>query len=250
MESHATEWGWLLGRAAVPVAAGCLGGLLGALGADRGRRFTEGIVYFAAGAFLAVASLHLLPESAHAAGWPGALVAASLGWVLCARLANWSGAFCPACVAGLAHATEVRPGLPLLTVVAIHSLLDGVGLATPEESATALFSLAVVLHKLPEGLAIAAVARSGGASRRAAVALTAAVESCTFLGLLLGVALGAHGTVPFGWGLGLVAGSFGYLVALTLKGLPESRNPLVSAGVTAAGAILIAGAATLLGEAH
>src|SRR5207244_1247465 len=104
-----------------------------------------------------------------------------------------------------------RLGGALLLVVAVHSLLDGVPLAFPQGAAA--LSAALLLHKVPEGLAIAAVARASGFPLPQAIAVTAAVEGCTLVGAALGVALGhAHGAV-LAAGMGLVAGSFLSLVA-------------------------------------
>jgi len=240
MPSVAPAWTQALAPASVPVAAAMLGGVVGATSAGRHRRLTAVLVQFAAGAFAGLALFHLLPESAAGIGWLAAIAAAVAGFGACALLARWAGGFCPACDATHQHAAPVRLGLPLLIVVAIHSGLDGLPLADAvrHSNSMALVSLAILAHKVPEGLAVAALCRSAGRSVAAALALTAAVEACTFAGMAIGMELGVSGGPLLGLCLAAVAGSFLYLAAITFEFGREATSG-IGAAVAGAGAILI-----------
>jgi zinc transporter ZupT len=240
MNMHSIDWPGLLALGGVPVGVAMLGGVIGGVSTLRNRRITGALIHFAAGAFLGVALLHLLPEAAETVGWLPALLAAAGGGLFTALIGRWAGSGCPACEAGPEEAAALRLGTPFFIVVALHSGLDGIPLAGTGSHHTAeLFSMAVLFHKLPEGMAIAALSRAGGRSLPAALGLTAAIESCTLVGLAFGVVLGlAHG--PFlGLGLGAVAGSFLCLVGLSLVGIREATQPLLHAGVAAGGAFVI-----------
>jgi zinc transporter ZupT len=229
----------LLLRAAIPVGAAVVGGAAGALGTQRNRAVVGPMVHFAAGAFLGIALLHLIPEAAREAGWAAAVLAAAAGCAVCALLGRLTGAACPACEGH--SATHVRVGTPLLWVAALHSVLDGFALADPHAHAeeAGLLSAAILLHKAPEGLAIGALFRAAGRTFPAALGLTAAVQSCTFIGAVGGALIGAAPPLLVGIAMAGVAGSFLYLVGLTLSGAHHTARPAFSQGATAAGAIVI-----------
>lgn len=70
----------------------------------------------------------------------------------------------------------------------LHTFVDGVAIASGfgvSESLGILVFLAILLHKLPEGLAISSLFLAAGASRGAAVGASAALAVSTLLGALL-----------------------------------------------------------------
>lgn len=211
------EWPGVLLRAGVPVTAAVVGGVAGAIGAQSRRQLVRPLISFAAGALLAIALLHLLPEAFTHAGWP-ALAAALLGGLLTMWLARLTGAACPACDGHEHRAFAIRLGAPSLLMLALHSILDGAALASTGHShhSGEILSVAVIIHKLPEGLAIAALARAAGHSLPRAVLLTMAVQAFTFAGVGAAMALGHVAAPLFGIAMGLVGGSFLYLVSLAL----------------------------------
>ena len=78
--------------------------------------------------------------------------------------------------------------LTLLTALSIHSLLDGVALTSGMEHAhhsQAVF-VAVLTHKFPEGLALAALMISSGYSTKKIITYVALVESVTIIGAVAG----------------------------------------------------------------
>jgi zinc transporter, ZIP family len=251
MHAHHPEWAEALTRAGVPVAAAMLGGLAGAVGVGRSRTVIAPLVHFAAGAFLAIALLYLLPEAAEMAGWPAALLTMTLGLGLCAALGTWAGASCPACDVPDGPTLDGRLGVSLMLVVGLHSILDGLALAQTGHGhghhSGEILPLAMLFHKVPEGLAVAAVCRAGGKTLAAALGLTALVEAPTFLGVLAGAAIGSVSEFFLGAALGAVAGSFLYLVGLTVSGSGKNARPAFNNCVTVSGIVIVLAARLALG---
>ncbi len=242
MGVQAGQLGNALGAAVVPVAAAWIGGLIGALGAGGRRALTVWIVHFAAGAFLALALVHLLPEAADGLRWPGALLSAAAGFGACLLLARWAGGFCPACSLDHTEPLSNQLHLPLLAVVTVHSALDGLALAhSGPVDRLGLVSAVVLVHKLPEGIAVAAVARAAGSTIASALLITVLVESSTFLGLIAGNwATGLSPGVLAGAD-GFTAGSFIYLAAITVLGDSHTRRSATNVAFAAVGAVLAGG---------
>lgn len=245
------SWAWnaLLPAAVAPVLAGAIGGIIGALSAGGRRNATAGMISFAAGAFLVLAFTHLIPEAAAEVGWAAALLSAVAGYIASSWLARHTGAFCPACT--LTHPEDHLPtdppepddvglGLPVLIVVALHSILDGLALtASHGHHSEELLAAVLLVHKLPEGMVVAAVLRTQGRSLPAAIGLTAAVEAMMLLGLPLGTLFGAAGHAGLGAMMGAVGGSFLYLGGLTLSSSLRSARGGQNAIAAAAGALLL-----------
>jgi|GEM_PF-109248 Predicted divalent heavy-metal cations transporter len=132
--------------------------------------------------------------------------------------------------------TVANTSLLLAAVLTLHSFVDGMALAGahggahhhhhgPEGLAATLpMLLAVCLHKMPEGLALAALLLSAGYAPLRAFLLTAAVEATTLLGGALGgMFFAAAPPLWLGAALAHVGGSFLYLVFHGLLGGLLSR---------------------------
>jgi ZIP family zinc transporter/zinc and cadmium transporter len=132
--------------------------------------------------------------------------------------------------------------------LSIHSFFDGVGIASGflhSPGLGVLVFLAVMLHKLPEGLTIASVVVAGGRAAGAAVLAAAALGGATVLGVVLtdlATPLQRHG-------LALAAGVTLYVAASNL--VPEvqkARRPaLTLAFLGGAAALLVLEVATRAG---
>lgn len=247
-----TEWTELWIYPAPAVAAGVAGGIIGALGARRSSTATDVLVHFAAGAFLGLVFLHLLPESGERAGWGPALIAFVLGWLACFLLTRRSGAACPACAGEPLPSRALPVGGLLVFTVALHSALDGFALSSAgkDPHAAELVSLAVLVHKVPEGVAVAALLRGAGRSVAAALLITSLVECMTFAGFGLGLLLREQQTLLLGLGLGFVAGSFVFFIAITLRHLRQAVHPRLNAVSTAAGVLVVFLAQLTSGHPH
>ena len=149
--------------------------------ARRGRWLAQ-----AGGGLLALVALFgLLPELGHAMGWMPALALGAIGYGMLALLERFGVPVCPSCSHGDGFLSA------LIAAVAVHALVDGwsmfaVSVATPGPVSVAI-STAVILHKVPEGLALGALVRPSTRTRAAAISLCAVAELPTVLGGVLGL---------------------------------------------------------------
>jgi zinc transporter ZupT len=155
------------------------------------RQRLRAIVALGAGFMLAVVFLDVLPEVV--TQWNGRIPTA-LGWVLGGYLLIQ---FVEHTVAPHFHFGEethheemLQHGVALTAVsaLAIHAFLDGVaiasGLLISFRLGLVLF-LAVLLHKVPEGVTVASIMFSAGRDHRAARWATIAIAATTFAGIVL-----------------------------------------------------------------
>ncbi len=140
---------------------------------------------FAAGFMISVAVIDLLPEALARGGHSAAVVA--LGGYLAVHMTQH--------VIGthfhfgeethhVSHAVSVAALAGLL----MHTFVDGVAVASGFDISGAVGALvftAVVLHKVPEGLAISSLFLAAGQGRRRALLAAAALGVATMAGLLL-----------------------------------------------------------------
>lgn len=204
-----------------PVAfaiAAALGNVIGALAVvrhlKRGLRFIDLCLAFGAGFMLAVTVLGVLPEVLD--GSPGAAPYILAGY-FAVHLAQH--VFTPHFHFGEeTHRLSASAGHTALLGLTLHTFFDGVAIASGflvSSQLGILLFLAVLLHKLPEGVTIASVMVAGGESRARAVAAAAVLGGATILGVLLTeqmVPLARHG-------LALSAGVTLYVAASNL--VPE-----------------------------
>jgi ZIP family zinc transporter/zinc and cadmium transporter len=199
-----------------------LGNLLGAAVVVRrarsGLKFIETMLAFGAGFMLAVVLVGVLPVLDFSRGvWTGITI---LGGYLAVHLAHH--VVVPHFHFGEeTHPVDSGAALSALAGLSIHSFFDGVAIASGFQSNAslgAMLFLAVLLHKLPEGVTIASMVLAGGRPGRQAVLAALALGFATVLGVVLtGVAqpLVTHG-------LALAAGATLYVAASNL--VPEFQN--------------------------
>lgn len=199
-----------------------LGNVLGALAVvrheRRGLRAIETSLAFGAGFMLAVVIVGVLPrvfERPHPtiALWV-------LGGYLVVHLAQH--VIVPHFHFGEeTHDVSPAAGLSALAGLSIHAFFDGVAIASgflASASLGALLFLAVMLHKLPEGVALASVMVAGGQPGRKAMLGGAVLGLATILGVVLtevALPLQRHG-------LALAAGVTLYVAASNL--VPEFQH--------------------------
>jgi zinc transporter ZupT len=151
------------------------------------------LISFSAGGLLGAAVFTLIPESLHSLNTLEVILGILSGYLLFWLLTKYYSHVCPACSAS--HFDErtakkfseiVRA---LLIALSIHSFLDGVAVSTKgvveNISNTSVF-IAVLTHKLPEGLALASMMFSANYSRNKILIYVFAVEMVTVLGALIG----------------------------------------------------------------
>jgi len=201
--------------------AAALGNVVGALAVVRhlrqGLKLIDACLAFGAGFMLAVTILDVVPEVVGSA--PAALLFMLLGY-LAVHLAQhvFTAHFH---FGEETHRLTASAGLSALLGLTLHTFFDGVAIASGflvSDRLGLLLFLAVLLHKLPEGVTIASVIVAGGQSRSQAVAGAAILGGATILGVLL-----TEHVAPLArHGLALSAGVTLYVAASNL--VPEFQG--------------------------
>lgn len=182
------------------VLAAAAGNVAGALvlvrHANRGLRVIDASLAFGAGFMLTVVLVGIIPQVL-GDGTPAPAVTVLLGY-LAVHLAHH--VLVPHFHFGEeTHQVSPDLGVTALVGMSIHSFFDGVGIASGflhSSGLGVLLFLAVLLHKLPEGVTIASVVLAGGRKARDAVLAAVTLGGATVLGgLLTGVSplLQTHG---------------------------------------------------------
>lgn len=199
---------------ALATAVGLAGAALG-LWLTSIRQRARLVVPFSAGVLLGVAVFGLMPELAEEGGWTPSLLLAGTGWVLLFVLNRYAYPVCPTCAHDHDHnscATELHGfAVPLVAGAALHSFLDGWGIAASQWAVAPglriAVPLAVALHKLPEGIALGGILLASVKRRSAALGWCALAEGATLAGgaagLFMAPMLGTRWTL---YPLGLTAG--------------------------------------------
>jgi ZIP family zinc transporter/zinc and cadmium transporter len=168
--------------------AAALGNVLGAVAVvrhlRRGLRFIDACLAFGAGFMMAVTMLGVLPEVLRESSDAALYV---LAGYLAVHLAQH--VFTPHFHFGEeTHRVSAAAGNSALLGLMLHTFFDGVAIASGfliSDQLGILLFLAVLLHKLPEGVTIASVMVAGGGSRVHAVGAAAVLGGATLLGVLL-----------------------------------------------------------------
>jgi zinc and cadmium transporter len=185
------------------------------------------LLSFSAGVLLGAVFFHMLPETvgvlSEDVGWP--ILAGFLLIFVMERFV-------------FVHACEERGcdihqmGIPAFLGISLHSLLDGLalgaGLMLPQLGPVVL--LAVIIHKMPDGMSITSILLAAGWSRRKVALLSLLFSLTTPAGALLAYAfLRALSPENIAVAIGISSGTF--LAIATADILPqvhriEERNPL------------------------
>ncbi len=201
--------------------AAALGNVVGALAVvrhlERGLRMIDACLAFGAGFMLAVTLLGVMPRVMESSS--SALLYVLLGY-FAVHLAQhvFTSHFH---FGEETHRLSASAGVSALLGLTLHTFFDGVAIASGflvSDRLGLLLFLAVLLHKLPEGVTIASVLVAGGQSRRNAVGGAAILGAATLLGVLL-----TEQVAPLArHGLALSAGVTLYVAASNL--VPEFQG--------------------------
>ena len=169
-------------------AAAALGNVLGAVAVvrhlRRGLRFIDACLAFGAGFMIAVTMLGVMPEVLRDSSDAALYILA--GYVA-VHLAQH--VFTPHFHFGEeTHRVSAATGNSALLGLMLHTFFDGVAIASGflvSNRLGVLLFLAVLLHKLPEGVTIASLMVAGGGSRNSAIGAAAVLGGSTLLGVLL-----------------------------------------------------------------
>lgn len=216
-----------------------------------GRRgMARTLVPVSGGLLAGIAVFGLIPELVREIGAAQGLLLVAGGYGALMAFDRLVHPICPSCAHDHDHAgcPTTLHGFagPLLTAAAVHAFLDGWGLVTVGMAAKDLpaagsaVAAAVILHKVPEGLALGAIVRAAVGRPWRAVALVALAESATVAGGAAGLWL-----TPAAWvnyPLALAAGTFLFLGIHAIHGDWKKRGATTSLVPALAG---VAGAALL-----
>lgn len=209
--------------------------LVGPLVFERARRawMLAGLDAFALVAVGGLVSVHILPQCFARGGWWAAPVLAL-------------GLFGPGLLCGsrlLSGRSGSRVTLPLaLLGIALHALLDGVALSGTGEALDAL-AMAVVLHRVSDGLGIWWLARPAY-GKRTALVLLGTLAAFSVVGFGFGETISRGASHTWFWLLqALIAGS---LLHVILRHMPSAPRASAAAGL---GTRVASGAGGLLGVA-
>ncbi len=195
---------------------GMAGGFAGAyLPAAHGR--TRVFVPLSGAILLAVSLFSILPETAGQRGWLRTIILYEVGYGLLFVVDRYVHPVCPSCSHTHHHENcEVELhgfSVPLLAATAIHAFIDGWSMTVAQHlgagSMGTTIPIAVLLHKIPEGLALGVMLRASLKSRSAAAAWASAAELSTLAGGM--VALSFSQWVWAGDLLAVAGGTFLYL---------------------------------------
>ena len=177
------------------------------------------LISFGAGVMLAIAFLDLIPEasSAYTSSW----IMVFAGFLALYVLQN-------IIMVHPCHDEECKTHLGVLSTVgfSIHSLLDGIIVSVGFTGGLvlgALTAVAIIFHKMPDGITITGILMHSGAPRKKILVFSVLVALLTPVGaagaffFLRNLTQGAFGIL-----IALTAGSFIYLAASDL--LPESHK--------------------------
>ena len=134
------------------------------------------------GLLAAVALFALIPETAEGIGWSLTLLIAAAGYLLL-HLFDLAGLpVCPSCT----HSHGFSG--PLVAATSVHALVDGWGMIAVSGQKASLALLGVLLlHKIPEGLALGSILRMSAGRFGGAFGLAVLAEAPTLLGGALGM---------------------------------------------------------------
>ncbi|MDR3071720.1 MAG: ZIP family metal transporter [Endomicrobium sp.] len=203
------------------------------------------IINFAAGVMLTLAFAHLIPDGFELN--PNVSIYVLLGFLVMFFL-QFIVLFHPC------HYNECSDHTHVASIIglSLHSLIDGLMIAVVFEANSnlgILTTLAILLHKLPDGITIAGILLHTGASKKKIFNFSLLTTCCTPIGTIMGMILFKNISMPsLGALLGTTAGSFIFLSASDL--IPEthkSKNKATSL-MLFAGVIVIIVAEYIIGS--
>lgn len=196
------------------------------------------IINFAAGVMLTLALIHLIPESLE-------LNSQTMIYVLIGFLTMFFLQF--VVLFHPCHDNECSKHIYITSIVglSLHSIIDGLMIAVgfeANENLGVLTTVAILLHKLPDGITISGILLHNGTLKKKIFLFSIVNASLTPIGTIIGIFLFKNiSTSSLGILLGIVAGSFIFLSASDL--IPEthkSKNRITSLMLFAGAFIVLA----------
>jgi zinc transporter ZupT len=150
------------------------------------RRNFAVMVPLSAGLLIGVMVFGLLPEVGGEVGWRMALALFAAGYLFLYAINEHVYPVCPTCSHTHDHAScsTLLHGFaaPLVAASSLHSFLDGWSLAAAPRGVAGALTIAIVLHKVPEGLALGALLAVAVKTRASAFGWLLAAQVPTIAG--------------------------------------------------------------------
>jgi zinc and cadmium transporter len=212
-------------------------------------RHTRVLIPLSGGLLIGVAAFGLIPELVGDIGWLRGGLLVAFGYAMLKALDRFAFSVCPSCAHDHSHESCHEPlhgfAGPLLMAIAIHAFVDGWGLVavqtgTHTPGSGTIFAAALLLHKIPEGLALGTMMRASVDREVSALALCAAVELATVAGGATGYWLTPAAWVSYP--LAIAGGTFLFLGVHAVHGVWKSRGAgpaFIPALAGAAGAAIL-----------
>jgi zinc transporter ZupT len=212
-------------------------------------RHTRVLIPLSGGLLIGVAGFGLIPEMVEDLGWMRGVLLVAAGYGTLVILDRFAFRVCPSCSHDHSHENCHEPlhgfAVPLLVATGIHAFVDGWSLiavqqGTRASGARTAFAAAILLHKIPEGLALGTMVRASMDREVTALALCAAVEFATVAGGATGLWLTPAEWVDFP--LAIAGGTFLFLGVHAVHGdwkRRGARPAFIPALAGAAGAAIL-----------
>lgn len=203
-----------------------MAGILVGLFLSSSNNGVRAVVPLSAGLLLGASLFGLLPELAHDLSWAGSLAVFAAGFLVLTAVDRFGIPICPDCSPDHGHHRCAAPlhgfAIPLLAAAGAHSLFDGWAIAASGSSGAPNVSialpLALVLHKLPEGVSFAVILNQSVGSRRRAGGLALLAQLLTLAGGAVAIAWSRRlGSAWTGYPLALAGGFFLFLAWHALR---------------------------------
>jgi ZIP family zinc transporter/zinc and cadmium transporter len=201
------------------------------------------IINFAAGVMLTLAFAHLIPEGLELN--PNTMLYTLLGFLIMFFL-QFVVLFHPCHDEACANHSHTH--ITSIAGLSLHSIIDGLIIAVGFEASSSLgllTTLAILFHKLPDGITISGILLHNGASKKTILNFSLLTAWFTPIGTIAGMCLFKNmSMLALGALLGITAGSFIFLSASDL--IPEthkSKNRITAL-------MLFAGAFIVLAAEH
>lgn len=205
-----------------------IGGLILLWRSNIAMKWTIPLMAFAAGAFLGVAFLDILPDAIEAVDAPQAIfIAALVGFCAFFIIERLLMHFVHREPDGQTHHSEHSASLPLLVVLgdSAHNFLDGVAIALAYVANPALglvTTLGIAAHEVPQEIGDFVILLDCGWSKRRVVIVNFVSSLLSIAGAITGFLAANLFQLSLGYLLAVVAGVFIYLGASDL--IPELQD--------------------------
>ncbi len=219
-----------------------LGGALGSLVRDRRAVAVAAVLGFAAGAVMGIHALKAWPVAIAAGGvWSAVGFAGGI-----ALMVLFHRALLHRRTPSQATTVQQRwldAGLLTLSGIALHNIMDGLGIGAGfahEAKLGWLMAIAVLLHNLPVGMLIGVPLCLAHVPTRRIVGYTLLAGLFTPLGAALGLLAGLDSPLGMALGLSLASGSLFYVIGRELLPMAVAKSSMSAAAGTILGVIAAA----------